>query len=104
MSYAIVINLDYLSHQKKDCNFVWNLIKKDMLNAGFILDKRLLVSKSTQNEACHVARNVIEQLNSSKKMQGVDVYSYLKDFYGYDHSDSVNLLLPDSDGFVVEVN
>lgn len=104
MSYAIVINLDYVSQAKENCAYVWKIIKQNMINSGFILDKRLLISKKTKLEACQAAREVINNLNTCNQLNGIDVYSYLKDFYGYDHSNSVNLLLPDEDGIIVEDN
>ena len=103
MSYAIVINLDYTSYHPQDCNMVWTAIRDTMIEAGFILDKRLLVSKQPKQLACEAARHVIEQLNRSKAVGGIDIYSYLKDFYGYDHSQSINLLLPEPESFLVEV-
>jgi len=103
MSYAIVINLDYTSFHYEDCNFVWSAIKDNMLEAGFILDKRLLVTKQAEDDACETARCVIEELNQSKGLLGIDIYSYMKEFYGYDHSDAVNLLLPTKESFIVEL-
>lgn len=103
MRYAIVINLDYETFYADDCHFVWNNIKQEMLDAGFIMDKRLFTIDRPEDEACELAREVIDNLNESRKLKGVDVYTYMREFYGYDHSDSVNLLMPMSDSFLVEM-
>ncbi len=103
MSYAVVINLDYTSFHFEDCNFVWNAIKENMMEAGFVLDKRLLVSKGEEEQVCRTARDVIDDLNRSKELKGIDIYSYLKEFYAYDHSDAVNLLLPEKNAILLEI-
>ncbi len=103
MRYAIVINLDYETFYADDCRLVWSKIKQEMLEAGFIMDKRLFTIDSPEKEACELAREAIDNLSDSRKLQGVDVFSYVRDFYGYDHSDSVNLLMPTSDSFLVEL-
>jgi len=103
MRYAIVINLDYETFFADDCRFVWNNIKTEMMEAGFILDKRLFTIDRDGKEAGELARDVIENLNQSRKLQGVDIYSYMRDFYGYDHSEAVNLLLPTTDSFLLEM-
>ncbi|VAW73185.1 hypothetical protein MNBD_GAMMA12-550 [hydrothermal vent metagenome] len=102
MRYAIVINLDYQTFYADDCRFVWSKIKQGMLDAGFIMDKRLFTIDTSEEDACELAREVIEGLDN-RKLQGIDIFSYVLDFYGYDHSDSVNLLMPASDSFLVEL-
>ncbi len=103
MRYAIVINLDYESYFVDDCKFVWERIRQEMENSGFRMDKRLFTIDSSEEAACDTARTVIERLNRSPKLQGIDVYSYMKDFYGYDHSNAVNLMLPSTKNIVVEL-
>lgn len=102
MKYAIVINLDYSSFHQEDCRFVWNAIKEGMSEAGFVIDKRLLIINLDEDEACDRARSVIAKLNRSKRLKGIDIYSYLKDFYAYDHSNSVNLLIPEMESMMLE--
>jgi len=103
MRYAIVINLDYETYYADDCRFVWNHIRQEMMEAGFIMDKRIFTIDASEKDACDLARDVIEKLNTGGKLKGIDIYNYMREFYGYDHSDSVNLLMPVSDSFLVEL-
>ncbi len=103
MRYAIVINMDYDSFNADDCKNVWNKIRSTMVEAGFVVDKRLFTIDLPGLQACERARQVIEGLSQGKHTEGADLYTYMKDFYGYDHSYSVNLLLPNAGSIVVEL-
>lgn len=103
MRYAIVINLDYETFYADDCLFIWGKIKQEMMHSGFIMDKRLFTIDRSEQDACSLAREVIDKLSKSGNLKGADIFSYIRDFYGYDHSDSVNLLMPVSDSFLVEL-
>lgn len=64
MAYAIVINLDYENNPKNACQEIWNVIKLDMLKAGFRLDNRVFVINQENKEAANLARSVIEGIEA----------------------------------------
>lgn len=97
MRYAIVINLDYDSNPGSDCHQVWDLIRARMQAAGFRLEGRLFTTDLSPEEACTSARAIVNALDEDTVLAPAGVFSYLKEFYGYDHTHSVNLLLPPSD-------
>ena len=92
MRYAIVINLDYASHPEQSCRDVWQEIRNRMQLAGFRCDGRIFSIETNEEEACGLARNVIDEIESH--MDFHEVFLYLKDFYGFDMASTSNLLLP----------
>ncbi len=95
MAYAIVINLDYDSFPPDVCSELWSAIKQSMLGAGFNCDGRRFIIHQDQDEACRLARQVIDDLEAHLEFHRKHIYSFMKDFYGYDPQTTVNLLLPD---------
>ncbi|HEC29117.1 MAG TPA: hypothetical protein ENI65_05980 [Gammaproteobacteria bacterium] len=96
MRYGIMINLDYESQLYDDCGRVWRAIRDAMLAAGFRIEGRLFTIEMTAPEACAIARSVVDGVDLEP---GEDVFAFLKEFYGYDNSETVNLLLPPSERF-----
>lgn len=96
MAYAIVINLDYENNSQDACQEIWDVIKFDMLRAGFRLDSRIFVINLEDKEAANLARNVIEGIEEHLDFDKKRVFRYLKDFYGYDMIHTSNLLVPGS--------
>lgn len=94
MSCAIVINLDYENNSEEVCQEIWDGIKLKMLEAGFRLDNRVFIINRGQKESCELARGVIEGIESHLDFDKKHVFRYLKDFYGYDMSHTMNLLIP----------
>ena len=94
MRFAIVINLDYDTNPEEICRRLWIEIRDAMMDAGFRLEGRLFTIEESEEVACDLARDIIERLNGSDFMVDQDIYNFLKEFYGYDHSRTVNLLLP----------
>lgn len=94
MRYGIMINLDYESQLYDDCSRIWTVIRDAMLDAGFRIEGRLFTIDKTAQESCAMARLVIDAVNLGPDE---DVYTYLKEFYGYDNTNTVNLLLPPSE-------
>jgi hypothetical protein len=103
MRYAIVINLDYDSNTYEECHSIWEDIRTYMMDAGFRIEGRLFTTTLDGVEACEVARNVMDQINELPEYQNIDLYGYLKEFYGYDHTKTVNLLLPPEDTMTIEI-
>lgn len=97
MRYAIVINLDYDSNPAADCHLVWDMVRDAMQAAGFRLEGRLFTTDLSSEDACEVARRIVNKLDEDPDLAPNGVFTFLKEFYGYDHSHSVNLLLPPAD-------
>lgn len=102
MRYAIVINLDYDTNPAEQCRAVWRLLHGRMVEAGFRSEGRLFTTELGSAEACTRARKVVEELDRDPFLTGAGAYSYLKEFYGYDHTETVNLLLPPRDRIELE--
>ena len=94
MRYAIVINLDYNSKSTEECKTLWLKIRDRMIDSGFRLEGRLFTTEMDPEEARDIATEIIESLNQEPPFIRTDPYSYLKEFYGYDHTSTINLLLP----------
>lgn len=97
MRYAIVINLDYDSHPYDEVTRLFEEIREGMLRHGFRMDGRIFTINLPADEAGKLARQVIEDIDAYESYHGKQVYSYIKDFYGFDMSLTTNLLLPASD-------
>lgn len=96
MRYGIVINLDYETSSRDVVIKLYDEIKEGMLRHGFRPDGRLFTINLPGEEACALARQVIEDLAAYKEYNNEHVYSHIKDFYGFDISNVTNLLLPPS--------
>ena len=94
MYYAIVVNLDYASQPEDSCRELWHEIRERMQLAGFRCDGRTFTIETTENEACSLARNVIDEIESSTDANAPSLFMFLKDFYGFDMACTTNLLLP----------
>ncbi|KPK40605.1 MAG: hypothetical protein AMJ69_01800 [Gammaproteobacteria bacterium SG8_47] len=101
MKYAVVINLDYSSHPQALLGRLWQDIKHGMEEAGFARDGRCFTIQLPREQACALARSVMEQLAAQSEYHAHHIHSYLKDFYGYDVSATTNLLVAPLDGIVV---
>ena len=100
--YAIVINLDYASYPYDECRRLWAEITERMVHAGFRTDGRLFTTIKPEDEACELARQVVDSLECLEEFEGRLINDYIKEFYGYNHSSSVNLLLPPVAGIEIE--
>ena len=94
MRYAIVINLDYASHPEDSCREVWREIRDRMQQAGFRCDGRIFTIETSEDEACSLARNIMDDIEFNVDFDDKRVFLYLKDFYGFDMACTSNLLLP----------
>lgn len=92
--YAIVINLDYESHPEDVCSEIWQAIKEKMVDAGFRLDNRVFLIHKEREEACCLAKTVLEDMESHLEFHRKHIFNYIKDFYAYDMDNIINLMLP----------
>jgi hypothetical protein len=94
MPYAIVINLDHDLHPDDVCRFLWNEIAERMLDVGFRIDGRSFVMNAPPEEACRLARETIESIESHLEFHRKHIYKYIKEFYGFPTDARTNLLVP----------
>lgn len=103
MRYGIMINLDYDTNPYEECRQIWQAIRNAMVEAGFRIEGRLFTIQMSVEEASALARSVIDNVNHSVILEH-DIYTFMKEFYGYDHSYTVNLLLPPTENFDLQEN
>lgn len=101
MRYGIMINLDYDSYPYDDCRDLWNQIRNNMFEAGFRVEGRLFTIEESPKVACDIARAVLDGVNQDVFPEK-DIYAYFKEFYGYDHTETINLLLPPAEGLELQ--
>lgn len=101
MRYAIVINIDYVSNDDDTCGRLWLALRQRMIEYGFRLEGRVFTIDSSQEDACQVARDIIE-IVGAEMSEIDDIYTYLKEFFGYDSTETVNLLLPPAAAILLE--
>ncbi len=94
MPYGIVINLDHDSHPEQVCQFLWNEIREKMLAAGFHRDGRVFVISLPEQQACQLAREVIDSIEDYLEYHRKHLYKYLREFYGFPLETRVSLLVP----------
>lgn len=102
MQYAVVINLDYESYPYDECRALWALIRQRMVDAGFRNDGRLFTIDLPADDAADRARAVINDIEAMPEYQDQLLNDYIKEFYGYDHGSSINLLLPPVAGIEID--
>lgn len=103
MRYAIVINLDYNSHPEQECLSIWALIRDRMVNSGFRMEGRLFTAEMSEDEACKISREVIDEVNKDHRFENSgDVFNYINEFYCYNHTHTVNLLLPPTENIKLD--
>lgn len=96
MRYGIVINLDYETPSGDVVTRLYEAIKAGMIAHGFRPDGRLFTINLSGDDAGTLARKVIDELAAQKAFADKDIYTFIKDFYGFDISNITNLLLPPS--------
>jgi hypothetical protein len=94
MRYAIVINLDYVTQPVESCNLLWQEITEQMVKAGFRSEGRIFTIDLPCEQACDLARQVIEGMEEHQEFHNKRIYNFIKDFFGFDLHYSVNLLVP----------
>ena len=102
MRYAIVINMDYDNQSPEVCSEIWHIIKDKMIAVGFLANGRNFTINKSEQEACELARAVIEGIEEHLEYHNKRIYRYLKEFYGFNMADTINLMLPSMDGISVE--
>lgn len=102
MIVAILITLEYAHAPYEESHFIWTEIYEKMLKAGFRYTSRLFVIDVEKvDQAYKLARATIESLEDHLPFEERRLHQHLKDFYGFEFEDAVNLLLPCADNFEV---
>lgn len=101
MRYVVIINLDYENYEHGKLKALFNEISAGMQERGFIVDGRRFTTDAEQEEAQHLARFVIDELEQQHNNHGESIYTYIKEFFGFEIEHADNLLLPPDDEIVV---
>ncbi len=94
MRYGIVINMDYDNHPYEVASKLFEEIRSGLLRHGFRQDGRTFTTELTTEEACALARQVVDDVAAFEEYRGKDVYNYMREFYGFEMTNVVNLLVP----------
>lgn len=102
MSSGIVINFDY---ENNDIAFVQTLfekVKDGMLASGFRQADRLFTIDLAPDEACNLARLVIDYIDSQLDPDSNGIFLYIKEFYGFEMKNITNMMIPANGGIEVQ--
>ena len=102
MAYAIVINLDYVNHSTATCKEMWDTICEQFVANGFRRDGRIFTINGDKETATEIARKIIDGIESHLDFSEKRIFSYMKDFYGFDLDKTENLLMPPDDSFILD--
>ena len=103
MQVAILITLEYEHAPYEENHFIWTEIHGIMLKAGFGYANRLFViNVDKADQAYKLARSTIESMENHLPFCERRLHRYIKDFYGFEFKDAVNLLLPCADDIEVD--
>lgn len=101
MRYVVIINLDYQNHEHGKLKALFADISWAMLDKGFVVDGRRFTIDAEPDEAQHLARFVIDEVEQQYNARGESIYIYIKEFFGFEVESAVNLLLPPNDDIEV---
>lgn len=102
MRYNIIINLDYQNHNAQQLRDLFAEIRQAMQEAGFVLDGRRFTIDVPVVQAHSLARGVIEAVEQRHQARGGSIIPLIKEFFGFEPSNTINLLLPPTEEFHVE--
>ncbi|HSH29903.1 MAG TPA: hypothetical protein VK971_08360 [Thiohalobacter sp.] len=102
MFYAIEIVLDYTSQPYREVHRVWSELRSSFLRAGFLPDGRSFRIHLDPGHAGRLARITLAQAEARLNREDINLYRYLRHFYGYPVDCVDNLLLPGPE--TIEVN
>ena len=101
MRNAIVINLNYENHPQDEIHRLFEAICVNMLSVGFQQIERVFTIDLPASAACVSARQVVGRVLKQHELDD-HPHHYIKEFYGFEHSKSVNLLAPPVDDVDIE--
>ena len=99
--FGVFVNLDYAHQPHSECSLIWKKIMDDMINYGFLFEKRVfvLITDKSRDEISNGVRALFDTIQKEQP----DFYSYISDSYILNLKDCSDLTLPDtSDSIDVE--
>ena len=100
MRYGIVVQLEYENRCHEEVKGVFDEIRKGMLGVGFRQDGRVFTIGMPERDCCNLARAVLEEVKLDKPSMD-DVHNYVKEFYSFNFTDAVNLMVPHTEDYCV---
>lgn len=94
MQSAIIINLDYESHDSSICKQVWAEIDTHMQDAGFAKHKRLFITNLDRDSASKKAKTIIDAVEDDLEKSGILVFDIISEFYCFSYQQMNDLLDP----------
>ena len=102
MRYDIIINLDYENYGQEQLHGLFVEIQQAMQDAGFVMDGRRFTIDTPPDEAQALARSTIDELELSYQSQDATIIPMIREFFGFEPNNTINLLLPPTDEIHVE--
>jgi hypothetical protein len=102
MRYDIIINLDYENYSHEQLYGLFGDIQQAMQEAGFVMDGRRFTIDATPAEAQTLARSTIDHLERVYQEDGASIIPMIREFFGFQPSNAINLLLPPTEEIHVE--
>jgi hypothetical protein len=101
MRYVVIINLDYQNYDQNKLKSLFAVISTAMQENGFIVDGRRFTIDAEPGEAQRLARFVIDEVEREYSAIGESVYTYIREFFGFEVALADNLLLPPNENIEV---
>jgi len=101
MRYVVIINLDYENYEHGRLKALFEQISAALQERDFVRDGRRFTIDASPEEAQQLARGVVDELEQRYNAVGESIYSYIKEFFGFEVESAVNLLLPPGDDIEV---
>jgi hypothetical protein len=102
MRYDIIINLDYENYSHEQLHGLFVEIQRAMQDVGFVMDGRRFTIDTPPDEAQALARTAIDGLEQSYQAQDATIIPMIREFFGFEPNNTINLLLPPTNEIHVE--
>ncbi len=96
MRYGVVINMDYSNNAYEETSLLFEDLEAAMLAHGFRREGRVFTSQLPPEQTYGLARKVLDEVAEREQHRDKDLFHYIKEFYGFEITNIVNLLLPDT--------
>lgn len=101
MRYVVIINLDYENFEHGRLKALFADISSALQERGFVRDGRRFSIDVDPLEAQRLARLAVDELEQQYNARGESIYASLKEFFGFEVENAVNLLLPPGENIEV---
>ncbi len=102
MPSGIVINFDYENNDHGLVHELFEAVRDGLIASGFRQHERLFTIDRPVDEACQLARLVMEFIESGQDAYKQHIFSYIKEFYGFEMENIANLMVPGVRGIEVD--